>query len=125
WRTCPQTPAPILHPDRFRGTGAIPSGVLAFLGSARPEAASGTVDNVEFDVVQWLMQPDSTGLELPDLANLIQRPEWFARASCRGSDLAPYFPGQGGTATEARAVCHTCVVRSPCLDYALADPDLV
>jgi WhiB family redox-sensing transcriptional regulator len=71
------------------------------------------------------MQPDSTGLEPSSLAGLISRPEWFARASCRSSGLTPYFPGKGGTATEARAVCAVCPVRGECLDYALPDPDLV
>ena len=71
------------------------------------------------------MQPHPGGLELPDLADLIQRPEWFSQAGCRGADLAPYFPSRGASAEHARAVCHTCMVRRECLDYALADPDLV
>jgi WhiB family transcriptional regulator, redox-sensing transcriptional regulator len=71
------------------------------------------------------MQPDPSGLELPDLAGLIERPKWFRRAACREEGSAQFFPGKGQSLERARALCDTCVVRSECLDYALADADTV
>jgi WhiB family redox-sensing transcriptional regulator len=67
------------------------------------------------------MQPD---LDLPNLNDLISRPEWFARAACRGMDAGLFFPVRGGTAEAARAVCSTCMVRAECLDYAVSEADL-
>jgi hypothetical protein len=40
--------------------------------------------SVQRAVVEWLMQPDPSGHDLPDLADLIDRPEWFQRAAGRG-----------------------------------------
>lgn len=47
------------------------------------------------------------------------RQDWAPRAACRGSDPAKFFVTVGVNADEAKAVCARCVVREPCLDYAL------
>jgi hypothetical protein len=60
--------------------------------SARGTSGRATVTIVESEFVHWLMQPDPTGTELPDLADFIRRPEWFARPACRGSGTASHFP---------------------------------
>jgi len=46
---------------------------------------------------------------------------WMARANCRGVDPALFFPERGASTREAKAVCQGCVVRSACLEYALAN----
>jgi WhiB family redox-sensing transcriptional regulator len=44
---------------------------------------------------------------------------WRELAACRGADLNVFFPGRGESAEPARRVCAGCLVREPCLDYAL------
>jgi WhiB family redox-sensing transcriptional regulator len=44
---------------------------------------------------------------------------WRARAACRGTDLAVFFPGRGESAEPARQICAQCPVRQPCLEFAL------
>ncbi|MGH3170757.1 MAG: WhiB family transcriptional regulator [Trebonia sp.] len=46
--------------------------------------------------------------------------DWRNRAACRGSDLEVFFPGRGESAGPARQICTECLVRQPCLDYALS-----
>jgi hypothetical protein len=90
-------------PNSSRTTHFLPDG-----GDARSDSATGTVRNLNSEVIAWLMKPDPTGLELPDLADLMQRSDWFARASCRGSEQSPFFPGKGGSANGAQAICAAC-----------------
>ena len=47
---------------------------------------------------------------------------WQDRANCRGVDPDLFFPERGDNVTvaEAKRVCAGCVVRSQCLEYALA-----
>lgn len=59
---------------------------------------------------------------LPDLPARDWQPmEWAERAACRQADTNTFFPPRGSrdVAAEAKAVCATCPVRQPCLDYAL------
>lgn len=44
---------------------------------------------------------------------------WVDHANCLGLDPALFFPGQGESTKEAKAVCTGCTVRVECLDYAL------
>lgn len=52
---------------------------------------------------------------------------WQVRASCRGPQAAIFFPPSHFERKEdkearerrAKAICQTCPVRKPCLDYAL------
>lgn len=54
---------------------------------------------------------------------------WLSRAACRGADTHMFFPvGIGDDAKlqtdAAKAVCTECPVRSPCLAWAMAIPQL-
>ena len=46
---------------------------------------------------------------------------WRELAACRGADLEVFFPGRGESAGPARQVCAACLVRQPCLDYAITN----
>jgi len=48
-----------------------------------------------------------------------QQREWQNRANCMGVDPDLFFPERGASTREAKAVCHGCVVREDCLDYAI------
>ncbi len=50
--------------------------------------------------------------------------EWRERAACRDTDPDLFFPvGTTGPSIEqianAKAICETCEVKQPCLEYAL------
>ncbi len=66
------------------------------------------------------------GHEPPTLAERLEerRPRWMRYGACRGHGTVVFFPSRTATAT-ARAICTTCFVRPNCLEYALADRDLV
>ena len=49
--------------------------------------------------------------------------EWMTDAECRHVQSVDFFPGQGESAAEAKAVCRRCVVRDECLEYALDFPE--
>lgn len=52
---------------------------------------------------------------------------WQVKAACRGPQAAVFFPPSSferkdekeGRETRAKAICATCPVRKPCLDYAI------
>jgi len=46
------------------------------------------------------------------------RPAWMGDAACREHPEVDFFPGRGGSARPALAVCRGCVVREHCLTYA-------
>jgi len=50
--------------------------------------------------------------------------DWRTRAACRGTDPGLFYPGPNDPAAvaAARAVCHTCPVRQPCLAEAMTFP---
>jgi WhiB family redox-sensing transcriptional regulator len=65
--------------------------------------------------------------ELVELARALgfRDPEpWRARAACRGTDTALFFPGRGADLRSARALCESCPVSRECLDLALGDDRL-
>ncbi|MEI8000846.1 MAG: WhiB family transcriptional regulator [Actinomycetes bacterium] len=59
---------------------------------------------------------------------MLDSARWQERAACRGPISKVFFPPAAPEARSARdarearakAVCRTCSVRQPCLDYALA-----
>jgi WhiB family redox-sensing transcriptional regulator len=53
-----------------------------------------------------------------------QTREWVDDAACLdiGNDI--FYPDKGNRATEAKAVCARCKVRSECLEYAMQWPTL-
>lgn len=48
------------------------------------------------------------------------RPSWQEQALCRSADPDVFFPITGHQATDAKRVCAQCLVRTDCLDCALA-----
>lgn len=52
---------------------------------------------------------------------------WQAKAACRGPQAVMFFPpshferkdDKEARESEAKAICRSCSVRRPCLDYAL------
>ena len=61
------------------------------------------------------------------LDDIADRPDWMARAACRGLDVNIFYPIGKGAITErayrkARAICSGCPVAGDCLDYALELP---
>jgi WhiB family redox-sensing transcriptional regulator len=82
--------------------------ILGPVASMRPKMRGGTVALTTARSLALSIQPD----------------EWRAQAACRDTDPDLFFPvGTTGPAIEqienAKAVCNTCEVRQPCLDYAL------
>jgi WhiB family redox-sensing transcriptional regulator len=45
---------------------------------------------------------------------------WRQRAACRGIEADVFYPGTEEEAEAAKAICAHCLVRQPCLEYALA-----
>jgi WhiB family redox-sensing transcriptional regulator len=46
---------------------------------------------------------------------------WRQKAACRGLDPEIFYPASEDDAEPAKAVCAVCVVRTPCLEYALSN----
>ena len=44
---------------------------------------------------------------------------WRQRGACRGLDPDVFYPPSDEEAAEAKAICATCTVREPCLEFAL------
>ena len=75
------------------------------------------------EYVEWLATGTLDGPILLD--ELIHRPQWQAWAACRDEPTPLFFVGRGEDTGPAKAVCARCPVRAECLDYALADAELV
>jgi WhiB family transcriptional regulator, redox-sensing transcriptional regulator len=75
-------------------------------------------------VIHWLMDHDSSHLDLPALEDYVRRPAWQTRAACRGMGTAEFVVALGGNGAAGKAVCDGCLVRAECLDFAMADPEL-
>lgn len=59
----------------------------------------------------------------PGVVDVIElRPprEWQAVAHCRGMDPTLWFPANGSSSAEGKAICATCPVTADCLAFALA-----
>jgi WhiB family transcriptional regulator, redox-sensing transcriptional regulator len=72
-------------------------------------------------VLALLMQPRS-GAELLD--DLLSRPEWHARAACRGMGTDLFFPVDSVTLARATKICSGCGVREECGRFAIEHPSL-
>ncbi len=44
---------------------------------------------------------------------------WRQRGACRGLDPDVFYPPSDDEADEAKAICATCPVKEPCLEFAL------
>lgn len=49
-----------------------------------------------------------------EVFELLRRPAWHADALCKEHPEVSWFPGQGESVAEARAICTACPVRDPC-----------
>jgi WhiB family redox-sensing transcriptional regulator len=61
-----------------------------------------------------------SGPDFAELAEAFRAPDFMRDAACVESD-AEFFPERGQSAAAAKAVCAGCLVRSECLEYALAN----
>jgi WhiB family redox-sensing transcriptional regulator len=75
-------------------------------------------------VLFWLMTP---GISEPItfIEDLIRRPTWQRYGAWRGVDVETFMPSVGGNFNRARALCRGCTVSRECLDFALADEDII
>lgn len=56
---------------------------------------------------------------------LVNRPDWFSRAACRGIPTALFFPdSQAAVPPEVDKLCDRCPVRRECLAYAVTDAEI-
>ena len=53
------------------------------------------------------------------LAAAADREDWQQRALCAQTDPEAFFPEQGGSTAEAKAVCARCPVTAECLEHVL------
>lgn len=66
------------------------------------------------------------GEPLTFLEDLIRRPSWQREGACRGESISTFVPSLGGGGfARARELCLSCAVRQECLDFALADEDVI
>ena len=58
------------------------------------------------------------------LAALFSIPDWYDSALCPQTDHGLFYgdTGQSDLTDAAKTVCEACLVKSECLDYALATP---
>lgn len=50
-------------------------------------------------------------------------PHWSELGLCAETDPDAFFPEKGGSTREAKQVCEGCIVRTQCLEYALANDE--
>ena len=60
---------------------------------------------------------------LEGMEAMIAGTEWMDQGLCAQTDPEAFFPEQGGSTSEAKAVCRSCEVRAECLDYALENDE--
>ena len=48
---------------------------------------------------------------------------WKADAVCGQTDPEAFFPESGGSTRDAKAICASCDVQEPCLEYALENDE--
>jgi len=59
---------------------------------------------------------------------IIERPEWFDQAACRGRETALFFPNEAHAGARdvfaaARLICARCPVTEPCAELGMAEPE--
>lgn len=75
-------------------------------------AGPGVEGNLHMPEMLWVVADDVEGAL-----------GWQERALCAQTDPESFFPEKGGSTREAKKVCHSCEVRSECLDYALSNDE--
>jgi WhiB family transcriptional regulator, redox-sensing transcriptional regulator len=73
-------------------------------------------------LIQWLMA--NCNENEPSLEALLRRPWWHQRAACRGVGHKA-FMARRHERYDGRELCGRCPVRRECLEFALADTELV
>jgi hypothetical protein len=78
---------------------------------------SGSVSLSEIDntTIWTIIQRD---VDLPDIADLIERPRWHSQAACRGIGPDVFFGAGRPSTRRAFVLCAQCPVRQPCRDAA-------
>jgi len=61
----------------------------------------------------------------PVVVQLLRRPRWQTLAECRGERVEMFIPDRGAPTARAKQLCARCTVKTECLRFALAIPDLV
>lgn len=51
--------------------------------------------------------------------DVIERPEWQQWSNCAGMGVEFFFPARGELTRYAKEVCHGCIVRDECLEFAI------
>lgn len=51
-------------------------------------------------------------------------PRLGTHSACLDTPAEMFFPEKGGSADEAKAVCASCAIREPCLEYAIANNEV-
>ena len=69
---------------------------------------------------RWPPAPEPVA-QKPDPDRLAPTTEWMRHAACVNHDTDLWFPEHGQNARAAKKVCAVCVVKKPCLEYALAN----
>lgn len=54
---------------------------------------------------------------------LLARPEWHARAACRGMNPSVFFPERNESSEPARAICDACPVHDECGEAGRSESD--
>jgi WhiB family redox-sensing transcriptional regulator len=77
------------------------------------------------------MHPEARGSQEWDESSIFERvnelrPLWMERGACRSHSVNEFFPDRGRNIeiAQAKAICRTCPVIVPCLEYALDRPGL-
>ena len=60
-----------------------------------------------------------------DFDAILSPPTWHADAQCKEHTDVNFFPAKNQDPTAALAICAGCLVRLECLEYALADLNIV
>lgn len=63
--------------------------------------------------------------DLTTVAELFGRPAWQRYGACCGADIETFVPSIGGNFTKARELCRVCTVRQECLDFAMANEEVM
>jgi WhiB family redox-sensing transcriptional regulator len=60
-----------------------------------------------------------SGVDAPELADLVDRPGWHLDALCRERRDVNFYPERGESTAPAKSVCRDCLVRRDCLADAI------
>jgi WhiB family redox-sensing transcriptional regulator len=87
------------------------------LATPNPQSVDSSLTGWRYLLVSQVENPPE---ELTRLGGAVGT-EWTAEAKCRDMDPAVFFPSDGIGVQAAQRICFDCPVKSPCLEYALAD----